>query len=90
MVRWLVSLSTHLEHRINFIKMEMEHVPHERPQYPITACLVETELEVLRVQVQVRLQCRQSEQNLLRRVIGKLDSVCTAKEIRCGGRRRSS
>lgn len=58
----------------------MEHVPHERPQYPIPARLVETKLEVLRVQIQVRLERRQPEQNLLGRVIGKLDSVGAAED----------
>lgn len=91
-VKWSIFLSiprlslfvnlftTHLEHRINFIKMEMEHVPHERPQYPIPARLVETKLEVLRVQIQVRLERRQPEQNLLGRIIGKLDSVGAAED----------
>lgn len=62
--------------------MEMEHVPHERPQYPIPARLVETELEVLRVQIQVRLERRHAEENLLGRVIGKLNSICTAPVTR--------
>ena len=57
--------------------MEMEHVPHERPQYPIPTRLVETKLQVLRVQVQVGLQRRQAKENLLGRVIGKLDSART-------------
>lgn len=54
----LFAVATHLEHWVNFIKMEMEHVPHERPQYPIPSRLIETKLQVLCVQIQVRFQRR--------------------------------
>lgn len=65
--------------------MEMEHVPHERPQYPIPTRLVETKLQVLRVQIQVGLERSQPEENLLGRVIGKLKTVGAASRVcACG------
>lgn len=55
--------------------MEVEHVPHKGSEDPVSARLVETELQVLGVQIQVRLGRRQAKQDLFVGVVRKLNST---------------